>query len=266
MKRKILEFILEAEENNMDTALITLIENKGSAPGEDNSLMAIRSDGEMIGTIGGGKIEADLIRRSKEALKTGENFEFDYNLSKKGELKMSCGGSSRGFVKIFKSSNRLIIFGAGHISQKLARIATLTNFKVDVVDDRGEFKQSEDFVNIENYYHMDSKDALNKLLFDKDKTYIVLATRGHSHDQKVLTEILNKEFKYLGMIGSKAKVIEIFKNLKEMGFDDKKLDKIYTPIGLDIDNGSVEEIAISILSEILMIKNRKDGSLQKLNR
>ena len=265
MKADVLEKIYEENKKGRDAALVFLIENKGSTPGEDNSLMAVTSAGKFLGTIGGGKIEADVIRRCLEGFPKGESFEFDYNLSQNGELKMSCGGDSRGFVKYFKAANRLIIFGAGHISQKLARIATKTNFEVTVIDDRSEFRESPDFSDIKDYIEAPIEEAVGKIDFDKDKTYIVLCTRGHAHDTKVLREILGKDFHYLGMIGSKAKVVRVFKELEEEGFNRKDLDEIYTPIGLDLDNGSVEEIAISIMAEILMIKNKKTGEIQKLH-
>lgn len=265
MKAEILDKIYQENRRGKDAALVFLIENKGSTPGEDNSLMAVLSDGEFFGTIGGGKIEADVIRRSLEGFKDGKSFEFDYNLSKDGKLKMACGGNSRGFVKYFKASNRLIIFGAGHVSQKLARIATKTNFEITVIDDRDEFKDSPDFEEIKEYMAESVEKAIEKIDFDKEKTYIVLCTRAHSQDAEVLRNILDKDYSYLGMIGSKAKVISVFKDLEKEGYDRAKLNQIYTPIGLDIDNGSVEEIAISIMAEILMIKNKKSGQSQKFN-
>ncbi len=265
MKADILEKIYEENKKGRDAALVFLIENKGSTPGEDNSLMAVTSAGKSFGTIGGGKIEADVIRRCMEGFAKGESFEFDYNLSQNGELKMSCGGDSRGFVKYFKAANRLIIFGAGHISQKLARIATKTNFEVTVIDDRSEFRQNPDFSEIKDYIDDPIEDAVEKIDFDKDKTYIVLCNRGHAYDSKTLRKIIDKDFQYLGMIASKAKVIRVFKELEEEGYKREDLEKIYTPIGLDVDNGSVEEIAISIMAEILMIKNKKTGEIQKLH-
>lgn len=265
MKAEILDKIYQENRRGKDAALVFLIENKGSTPGEDNSLMVVLSDGESFGTIGGGKIEADVIRRSLEGFKDGKSFEFDYNLSKDGKLKMACGGNSRGFVKYFKASNRLIIFGAGHVSQKLARIATKTNFEITVIDDRDEFKDSPDFEGIKEYMVDSIEKAIEKIDFDKEKTYIVLCTRGHSQDAEVLRNILDKDYSYLGMIGSKAKVISVFKDLEKEGYGRAKLNQIYTPIGLDIDNGSVEEIAISIMAEILMIKNKKSGQSQKFN-
>ena len=265
MKAEILEAIYQENKMGRDAALCFLIENKGSTPGEDNSLMAVFEDGSILGTIGGGAIEKDVIRRTLLNMKEGQSFEFDYNLSKSGELKMSCGGDSRGFVKYFNSSNRLIIFGAGHVSQKLARIATKTGFEVYVIDDRKEFENSEDFADIKEYMQVDIESAVENIDFDSKKTFIVLCNRGHAYDKKTLENIYDKDFAYLGMIGSRSKVKNIFKELKEEGIGEDFLNKIYSPIGLDVDNGSVEEIAISIMAEILMVKNKLSGNIQKLS-
>lgn len=265
MKAEILEKIFVENQQGRDAALCFLIENKGSTPGEDNSVMAVFADGSILGTVGGGAIEKDVIRRVMEGMKNGQSFEFDYNLSKNGELRMSCGGNSRGYVKYFKSQNRLLIFGAGHVSQKLARVAAKTGFDVTVVDDRKEFEQSPDFADIKEFIAEDVKSAIDKIDFDGKKTYIVLCNRGHAYDKETLEYLVDKDFAYLGMIGSKAKVVGLFDQLKSEGIEEEFLKQIYTPIGLDVDNGSVEEIAISILAEILMVKNRKDGKVQKFN-
>lgn len=259
MKAEILKKIYEENKQGRDGALAFLMENRGSTPGEDNSVMAVFADGSSMGTIGGGAIEADVIRRCRENMKAGTSFEFDYNLSKNGELKMACGGNSRGYVQYFKARKRLIIFGAGHVSQKLARIATRTGFAVDVIDDRADFQDSPDFVGIDTYSTLPVEEAAANLPFDADQTFIVLCTRGHAHDKEALRALVGKECAYLGMIGSKAKVATVFQELREEGVAKEALDKVYAPIGLDLDNGSVEEIAISILSQMLMVKNGKDG-------
>ena len=265
MKFEILKRVHDENINGRNAALVFLIENKGSTPGEDNSIMAVFEDGSSFGTIGGGAIEKDVIERCLANMKAGKSFEFDYNLSKTGELKMACGGNSRGYVKYFKASNRLVIFGAGHVSQKLARIAAKTNFEVIVIDDRQDFKDSKDFADIKEYICSDINEAINKIDFDKEKTFVVLCTRGHANDKEALKEIVTKDYKYLGMIGSKAKIRSVFNQLIEEGVDKELLSNVYTPIGLDIDNGSVEEIAISIMAEILMVKNQLDGKSQKIS-
>lgn len=259
MQAEILKRIYEENNRGRDCALALIVENRGSTPGNDSSLMAVFSDGSSFGTIGGGAIEADVIKRSLEGMKEGKAFEFDYSLTEKGTLKMACGGDSRGFVKYFKAAKRLVIFGAGHVSQKLAALASKTGFAVDVIDDREEFRTSPDFQGIDNYYCMEVDRAIEKIEFDPEKTFIVLCTRGHAHDQEALKALAGKPCAYLGMIGSKAKVARVFKELQAEGVKKEDLDKVYAPIGLNLDDGSVQEIAVSILAQILTIKNGTDG-------
>lgn len=265
MQSNILNKIYEKNAQGQKAALVLLTKNRGSTPGRDGSTMAVFEDGTSLGTIGGGAIEYDVTKRTIEALESGQDFEFDYNLSQNGELKMACGGDSKGVVKIFHPNNKLIIFGAGHVSQKLARVAVLTGFDVYVTDDRQEFKESEDFQGIKEYITGQPEEAVEKISFSKDNTYVVVCTRGHSKDEEVLDSVLKKDYKYLGLIGSRKKVGTMIKNLKGKGIEEDKIRSINMPVGLRLDNGSVEEIAISILGEILMIKNEKDGKQLKID-
>ncbi|MDO5028083.1 MAG: XdhC/CoxI family protein [Bacillota bacterium] len=264
MESKILREIDLRVSQGQRAALVILTKNKGSAPARQGSTMAVFQDGSSLGTVGGGAIEYDIMKRAQQAIKDGQDFEFDYNLSKDGKLQMSCGGASQGFVKVFYPNSQLIIFGAGHVGQKLARIAVKTAFDVRVVDDRIDFKDAEDLKDISAFIGKNPEEALADLNFSKDSTYIVVATRGHAQDQEVLENILRKDFKYLGNIGSKAKVHSLRKKLTAKGFSKEEIDKIHMPIGIDIDNGSVEEIAISIMAEILLIKNSGQLVQQKL--
>lgn len=239
--------------------LVILRGNQNSAPGKEGSMMAVKEDGSIIGTIGGGKLEYQVIEDTKKTLEeNGKDFEFDYDLSNKGVINMACGGTTKGVVKMFYPKNQLIIFGAGHVSQRLARIAIRTGFDVVVVDDRSDLKGSKDFEGISDYIEKEPTDAIEDLEFSKDHTYIVVCTRGHALDKEAAQAVINKDYKYLGVIGSRVKVTKLYKDLEEAGYDKEKLDQIYMPMGLDIDDGSIEEIAISIMSEILAVKNNKD--------
>lgn len=265
MQANILSYINEKVGEGQRAALVILTKNRGSVPGQEGSTMAVFEDGTTKGTIGGGAIEYDVTKRTVEALKKGEDFEFDYNLSKDGELKMACGGNSTGIVKIFYPNADLIIFGAGHVSQKLARVAIKTGFNVTVTDDREAFKDAEDFKGIRNYLVGKPKDVIDSLRFSSHNTFIVVATRGHENDEEAIEALLRKEYKYLGMIGSRKKIGGLVSRLKEKGFSLEEINKIHMPIGLDIDDGSVEEIAISILAEILMVKNGLPGTKHKVD-
>ena len=264
METRVLKKITEKVNRGERAALVILEDNKGSVPGKEGSLMAVFEDGSTIGTVGGGAIEFDLIKRSLEAMKNNENFKFDYTLTKDSELKMVCGGQTNGFVKIFVPKNKLIIFGAGHCSQKLARFAVNCNFSVTVIDDREEFKDLPDFNGIDEYLVGTPEEVIDKINFDADSTYIVIATRGHSHDLEAAKAVINKDYKYLGIMGSRKKSLEIKRGLLEFGIDKDLINKTYSPIGLDISDGSIEEIGISILSEILKVKNELEANSRKI--
>ncbi|WP_100065641.1 XdhC family protein [Miniphocaeibacter massiliensis] len=264
MEATVLSKIGKVAEQGEKAALIILESNCGSVPGKEGSIMGVFEDGSTIGTVGGGAIEYDLIKRSLEAMKKNENFKFDYSLTEKGELKMACGGQASGFVKIFVPKNKLIIFGGGHCSQKLAKFAVNCNFAVYVVDDREEFKNNSDFDGIVEYLVGTPKEVVQNLSFNADTTYIVMATRGHLHDLDAARVTIDKEYKYMGMLGSKKKAIEVKEQLLKEGYSLEKINNIHLPIGLDISDGSVEEIGISILSEILKVKNNLKGEFRKI--
>ncbi|WP_297812437.1 XdhC family protein [uncultured Finegoldia sp.] len=257
MQNEVLLELYKSLESGYKCMLVTLFDNKGSVPGKQGNIMVVREDGKVFGTVGGGAIEYQLIQDSFENLNKETDFEFDYSLNENSKVSMSCGGKASGFAKIFFPKPNLIIFGAGHCSQKLARIATLTNFDVFVVDDRKEFESCEDFSNIKKYINKEIKDSIKDLRFNAD-TYIISATRDHIHDEEVAFNVLSKTHRYFGMLGSKKKAAKLKQNLLDRNVDKNLVEDIKVPVGLDIDDGSVEEIAISIMSQILQVKNNKN--------
>ncbi|QQK07962.1 XdhC family protein [Miniphocaeibacter halophilus] len=264
METQVLTKIAKKVEKGEKAALVILENNCGSVPGKEGSLMGVFEDGSIVGTVGGGAIEFDIVQRTLKAMERNKNFKFDYSLTEDGELQMACGGQTSGFVKIFVPKNNLIIFGAGHCAQKLAKFALGCNFNVTIVDDREEFKNHPDFEGITEYIVGIPEDIVDKLKFDKNSTYIVIATRGHMHDYEATKAVIEKDYKYIGMLGSRKKAIELKEKLVNSGTDLDLVNKIYLPIGLDISNGSIEEIGISILGEILKVKNGLDGKSRKI--
>lgn len=255
MQIEILDKIIKEVSKGKKAALVFITEAKGSIPGANDSMMAVFEDGQISGTIGGGPMEYEVIKKAVEAIKKGEDDTFDHRLNKSSDLNMICGGENKGYIKVFKPQAQLIIYGAGHVGQKLARIAVRTGFDVTIVDPRADYENKEDFEGIKDFYAMSSKEANDYINFSPESTFIVICTPNN--DKEVLLNVLSNDYKYIGMIGSRHKIKTVFDELKEMGVDDKKLEQIHTPIGFDIDNGKVEEIAISIMAEILAVKNGK---------
>ncbi len=225
---------------------------QGSSPGKEGDIMVVMPDGSIIGTIGGGKVESLVIEMALECLKDDKNREYEYALTK-DDVGSICGGKVHGYIQVLKPIPRLIIFGAGHLGKCIYEIGKNLNFTIAIIDDREEFANSENFKEA-TILCKDSKKAASEIDFSEND-YIIIVTRNHEEDKKALKEVINLSARYIGVIGSRKKLIEIKRELLEEGISQELIDKIYAPIGLDISNGTPEEIAFGILSEILLIKN-----------
>jgi len=217
--------------------------------------MIVFEDGSIKGTIGGGDLEKKVIDEAIEVINKHEASIFKHDLLR--QHGMCCGGVVEIFIEPIVKIKRLFIFGAGHTGQALAKFANDTGFDVFLIDDRKEYI---DQCNIEGISKMNLEHtaALQALPFDKN-TYVVITTYSHQIDRDILAYCVKKPWAYLGMIGSKRKV----QMTKKMFIDSKigseeDLNKIHMPIGIDIDAETPEEIAISILAELVKIKNTKD--------
>lgn len=245
MEISILKKIEKSLENGKRAALVTVTEATGSTPRKGGTIMGVFED-ELMGTIGGGKIESVVIDKAKELLKTGESQTFEYNLTTTDELKMNCGGTMKGFIKVFLPFPKLLICGAGHVGQKLFKVAKTLDFDLKIIDDREELKADVPELTLGSF-----EDILTKERIDEN-TYIVIVTRGHLLDEAVLNLVKNRGAKYIGIIGSRRKITSLKETLEK---NEEIRDNIYAPIGLKLSNGTPEEIAIEILAEILKIKN-----------
>lgn len=245
MEIDILKKIEENLQSGKPSALVTLTDTTGSTPRKAGTVMGVFED-SIAGTIGGGAIENKVIKDARELLKTGESKSFEYSLTTVDELKMNCGGTVRGYIKIFKPSSKLIICGAGHVGQKIYQISKFLEFDTKIIDDREELLASCPELTLAKF-----EDILSKISIDEN-TYIVIVTRGHVMDEAVLELVRNRGAKYIGIIGSRKKITNLKENLEKKG---KIGDNIFAPIGLKISNGTPEEIAIEVIAEILKIKN-----------
>jgi xanthine dehydrogenase accessory factor len=262
MEVRIMEEILKRIGENKRCALAMVTEVEGSSPGKINAMMAVFEDGTTYGTIGGGKLEYTTIKDSLECMEKGISKEVTY-LLETGELglQMDCGGQAKVFIKSFMPKTKLLIVGGGHIGIELAKLGKFLNFHTVVFDDREEYANKERFKDVEETFAGDIKENLSKYPIDEN-TYIIIVTRGHQCDEIALESVVNSKAKYIGMIGSKGKVINMMNRLQEKGISKEALDKVYAPIGLKLGGNEPNEIAISIFAEVLMIKN--GGSLKHM--
>lgn len=248
---------IEKLEAGQELAIATVTEAKGSTPREAGAKMLVLDSGEAFGTVGGGAMERMIIEKCQEAIKKGENEHVSFRLADEG-VEMTCGGSMDVFIEVFINKPKLIIVGGGHVGYAIYQAAQNLEFDIVIVEDRKEFASRERFPHAKELVLGDIEESLKEYPIDED-SYIVIVTRGHKYDQKALEAVLDSKASYIGAMGSKAKVIKMFRNLEEEGIDREELDKVYSPIGLDISCGTPEEIAISILAEVLLVKNQ--GSL-----
>lgn len=247
MIQDVLAFAAKKTAEGEKVALVTVTDISGSSPASPGQVMAVLANGSSVGTVGGGASEYRIIKQAAQAIKDGVTvFTFAFEHSQEG---MNCGGSIQGFGNVVGSQARIALFGGGHISQCLAKIAVFTGFNVTVIEDRPEFAAYFEDVR----YLVCKSDEYEGAADGCD--YAVICTRGHSTDTAALRWCLTKPFKYLGMIGSTKKSNEVLEAMRKEGVSQEALGRVYSPIGLNIASGAPAEIAVSILAEILMVKN-----------
>ena len=160
-----------------------------------------------------------------------------------------------------KENQKLLIVGGGHVGYSIYQFAGLLNFDIVIFEDREEFLSAERFSLAHELVLGNIKEKLQQYPIDRD-TYIVIVTRGHAYDEEALEAVVNSDARYIGAMGSKKKVMTMMRNLKEKGISEENLNRVYAPIGIKISDGSPEAIALSILSEIQLVRN--DGALMHM--
>lgn len=258
MMQDVLSFASQLVAEGNKVALVTVTATRGSSPASPGQMMAVTAQGKTMGTVGGGTTEYQVIQQAIAAIGAGETvFHFNRN---HGESGMVCGGEMEGYGTVLGNENHLFIFGGGHVGQRLAPIALATGFFVTVVEDRSELADA--FPEGVKFICSDPQDYEEKVIMT-GSPYVVICTRGHATDDDALRYCLTQTTKYLGMIGSKKKVAALFDGLRQLGYTQERLDEIYTPIGLNIASGIPAEIAVSILAEMLMVKNNGSSHHKK---
>jgi xanthine dehydrogenase accessory factor len=238
--------------------LATIVRAEGSTPREVGAKMLVYEDGSILETIGGGSVEAAVIKEALATLAAGEPRTVHHDLTGPGasDVGMICGGTLDVYLEPILAGAKVFLFGAGHVSLPVARLAKMAGFRVAVVDDRAQFANRERFPEAEEVVAGEFSSALTKLKTDRE-SYLVILTRGHAYDQQVLEWALGTDARYIGMIGSRKKVQTVYQNLKDKGVAAEKLEAVRAPIGLDIGALTPEEIAVSIVAEL--IRERRKG-------
>lgn len=253
MQDDIYQEIVKLKAEGEEAALVTVISASGSTPREEGAKMLVRADGSIIGSIGGGSVELQVIKEAIEVIKRGKPLHLCYRLKEGEELGMLCGGDVEIFIEPVMPAPAIFIFGGGHITFALAKMAKLVGFKIMVIDNRPEYADPQRFPEAEQTLASDYAKAFSKLKIGKTG-YIVIVTHGHMGDETVLEGALKTQAKYIGMIGSKNKNKAVYSHLLAKGITQEQLDRVYAPIGLSIHAQTPEEIAVSILAEIIKVR------------
>lgn len=253
MEYALLEKLTAEVKANRKAALVTLVEEQGSSPGKQGFMMAVFEDGGTAGTVGGGSFENKAREHALKCMEEGKNKLVEMELNDNGELHMQCGGRASVFIKVFRAKDRLVIAGGGHIALELYKLAGLLGFHTVIMEDREEFGNNERFPGSE--IHLGNiAECMRDYPLDRN-CYVVIVTRGHQSDAEALKAVIGRNAGYIGMIGSRKKTKYVFDQLLREGCEGTDLEAVYAPIGLSLGGGSAAEIALSILSEIMLVKN-----------
>ena len=255
MEHELLIKALEATQQGRSYAFATLVDStvKGT-PRKAGAKMIILEDGSLFGSIGGGRNEKAAREECLKAIKTGKPALVTYDYFGQ-EGQSVCGGQIKVFIEPFLGQKHFIICGAGHIALPLSAIAKMNNFKVTIVDNRKEFANTKRFPHVDKIILGDHAKTLSGLTINQN-TYIMIVTQGNEFDFECLKTVINSKAGYIGVISSKPKRIKFFKRLKELKISDSLLKRINIPAGIDIGAQTPEEIAVSIIAEIITIKNK----------
>jgi xanthine dehydrogenase accessory factor len=229
--------------------------------------MLVFPDGRTVGTIGGGCYENDAFWKAREALVTGRSALLHYELNDDfaQENGLVCGGQMDVHIDPLEPTPRLFIMGAGHVGWHLGRLAIDAGFRVHVVDDREKFANPERFPGAEAVIAEPIPEWLHRSEIPAS-AYVVVVTRGHTHNLDAMRSLAARDLKYLGLIGSRAKVSRIFARLLEEGMPQECLTRVHAPIGLDIGAVTPAEIAISIMAELVAIRRGVDTGALAMKR
>ena len=258
MNREVFAAVADALERGEPAALVTIVSTTGSTPQRVGAKMLVFGDGRIVGTIGGGCYENDAFGKAREAIRTRKpqlvHYELDDDFAQ--ETGLICGGQMDVYIEPIEPSPELYIVGAGHVGFHLGRLAHEVGFRVHVVDDREKFANAERFPTAAEVIVDDIPSWIARVSLPAH-AYAVIVTRGHTNDLEALRALAPRELRYLGLIGSRAKVARIYDALVADRIPAVALKRVHAPIGLDIGAVTPQEIAVSILAELIAVKHGK---------
>jgi xanthine dehydrogenase accessory factor len=247
--------IVRLRKSGQKCALATIVEVNGSIPSYESAKLLVREDGSIVGTVGGGCVEAEVWNAAREVMESGQSRHLTFALNQEAAYDngLICGGQLNVFVEPILPQPRAYIFGAGHVSKSLSKVATMAGFATEVIDDREQFANRERFPEADEVRAGEYEKIFPELTIN-DSSYIVIVTRGHRDDMRVLRWAIETPARYIAMIGSKRKTLGVMKEIMQEGVPREAFDRVHAPMGLEIGAISPEEIAVSVVAEMIAVR------------
>ena len=262
----IYEEIVKLQRGGHRGAVATIVNVRGSIPSFKSAKMLVREDGTIAGTIGGGCVEGEVWQAAREVMASEKprTLTFDLNQDPKYDTGLVCGGTLEIFIEPVLPTPLLYIFGAGHVGYELSKAAIRAGFDVIITDDRDTYANKERYPEASQVIAEDFDQAMARLV-PNEASYIVIVTRGHRDDMRVLRWAVQTKAKYIGMVGSKRKAITVFRELVKEGLKPESFERVHSPVGLDIGAITPEEIAVSITAELIGIRRKVERPLPHMS-
>jgi xanthine dehydrogenase accessory factor len=261
--RAVFEAALAAQREGRSAALATVVETQGSVPRQAGSKMLVWPDGSIVGTVGGGEMEALVIQAAQAAIRDGQTRLLSYDLAdlESGDPGI-CGGTVRLFVEPLLPLPTLVVIGCGHVGKAVAELAKWMEFRVIVSDDRPGYATPEQIPGMDGYIEAPPGEAVAQLTVTPS-TCIAALTRGQAVDMRLIPALLATDAPYIGLIGSRRRWALTAQALREQGIGQDDLARIHAPIGLELRAETPKEIALSIMAEIVMTLRGGSGEAMR---
>jgi xanthine dehydrogenase accessory factor len=261
------EEVVRLRKAGQKCALATIVEVNGSIPSYESAKILVREDGSLAGTIGGGCVEAEVWNAARDVIANEKPRRMQFNLGQDAAYDngLICGGQLEVFIEPIVPAPTAVIFGGGHISKSLSKIATTAGFATIVIDNREMFANRERFPEAVEVHAAEYEEVFPKLTIHSS-SYLVIVTRGHRDDLRVLRWAVGQPARYIAMIGSKRKVIGVIKELEKEGIPRERFQKVFGPMGLDIGAITPEEIAVSVVAEMIAMRRQPEAGWRSLSK
>ena len=262
----IYEEIVQLRRDGRRGALATIVSSQGSIPSFKTAKMLVRDDGSIVGTIGGGCVEAEVWQAAREVMEKEKprTLKFNLNQNPKDDTGLVCGGTLDIFIEPVLPAALLYLFGAGHVALNVHKAASNAGFDVTIVDDRETYANAERFPGAKEVIADDFDKVMSRLTLS-ESAYVVILTRGHRDDMRVLRWAVQTPARYIGMIGSKRKTIAIFRELTQEGISADLFKRVHAPVGLDIGAVTPEEIAVAITAELIAHRRHAEREMPHMS-